>query len=111
MLELEEVEMIFRKEIAMRKVSFAAVFWTFALAIPFTIIALFGVAYIDLHFSAIAQAIASFEAATSATGRGWLVELSARSPELVGMVVGLIVMLTIYFFVQGPANTAKKKNN
>ena len=86
----------------MRKVSFTAVFWTFALAIPFTIIALAGVAYIDLHFSVIAQAIAQFEAATSAAGRGWLAELSARSPELVGMLVGLVVMLTIYLFVKRP---------
>lgn len=95
----------------MRKVSFAAVFWTFALAVPFTIIALAGVAYVDLNFSKIAQAIARFEAVTSATGRGWLMELSERSPELVGMVVGLVVMLTIYIFVQRPvkaANTSKK---
>ncbi len=95
----------------MRKVSFAAVFWTFALAVPFTIIALFGVAYVDLNFSAIAQAIARFEATTSATGRGWLVEFSERSPELVGMVVGLIVILTIYFFVQRPANTINPPKN
>jgi FtsH-binding integral membrane protein len=91
----------------MRKAPFVAVFWTFALAIPFTIIALAGVAYVDLHFSEIAVAIANFEAATSATGRGWLTELSARSPELVGMVVGLIVMLTIYLFVQRPSTTIK----
>ena len=90
----------------MRKVSFVAVFWTFALAIPFTIIALAGVAYIDLHFSVIAQAIAQFSATTSATGRGWLVEISERSPELVGMLVGLIVMLTIYLFSQRPTKTA-----
>ena len=90
----------------MRKVSFVAVFWTFALAIPFTVIALAGVAYIDTHFSVIAQAIARFEAVTSATGRGWLVELSERAPELVGMLVGLIVMLTIYLFSQRPTKTA-----
>lgn len=91
----------------MRKAPFVAVFWTFALAIPFTIIALAGVAYVDLHFSEIAQAIANFEVATSATGRGWITELSARSPELVGMVVGLVVMLTIYLFVQRPTKTIK----
>ncbi len=96
----------------MRKLPSTAVFWTFALAIPFTIIALAGVAYVDLHFSGIAQAIARFEAATSATGRGWITELSARSPELVGMVVGMFVILTIYLFVQRPTktvNATKKK--
>jgi len=95
----------------MRKVPFVTVFWTFALAIPFTILALGGVAYIDLHFSEIAAAITSFNAATSATGRGWLTELSERSPELMGMVVGLAVMLTIYLFLQQPAkagNPSKK---
>ena len=89
----------------MRKVPFVAVFLTFALAIPFTVIALAGVAYVDMHFSEIALAIANFESATSATGRGWLVEFSARSPELVGMLVGMIVILTIYLFVQRPAKT------
>ncbi len=91
----------------MRKLPSAAVFWTFALAIPFTIIALAGVAYIDLHFSEISLAIARFETATSATGRGWITELSARSPELVGMLVGMIVILTIYAFVQRPDRTVK----
>jgi hypothetical protein len=91
----------------MRKISFVAVFWTFALAIPFTIIALAGVAYIDLNFSTIAQAIARFEATTLATGRGWLMEFSERAPELVGMLVGLIVMLTIYLFVQRPSKVAE----
>jgi FtsH-binding integral membrane protein len=93
----------------MRKAPFVAVFWTFALAIPFTIIALAGVAYVDFHFSEMALAIANFEAATSATGRGWLTELSARSPELVGMVIGLIVMLTIYLFAQQPATKVRVK--
>lgn len=89
----------------MRKVQFTAVFWTFALAIPFTIIALAGVAYVDLHFSEIAQAIAQFEAATSATGRGWVTELSGRAPELEGMLIGMIVILTIYLFVRTPARS------
>ena len=87
----------------MRKMQFTAVFWTFALAVPFTVIALAGVAYIDLHFSEIALAIAKFDSATSATGRGWIVELSERAPELVGMIVGMVVILTIYLFVRRPA--------
>lgn len=90
----------------MRKAPFVAVFWTFALAIPLTIIALAGVAYADLYFSKIAQAIANFEAITSASGRGWLAELSSRAPELEGMLIGMIVMLTIYLFVRKPAKTA-----
>jgi hypothetical protein len=92
----------------MRKLQSTAVFWTFVLAIPFTILALFGIAYLDLHFSQIAEAIARFNALTSATGRGWMIELSERSPELVGMLVGMIVILTIFVFVQRPSHTAKE---
>jgi hypothetical protein len=90
----------------MRKVPFAAVFWTFALAIPFTILALAGVAYIDLHFSAIAQAIADFERAVS-TG-GLVSELWARFPEVLGMVIGMIVIFTIYLFVRKPAQSVNQ---
>jgi hypothetical protein len=90
----------------MRKVPFVAVFWTFALAIPFTILALAGVAYIDLHFSAIAQAIADFERAVS-TG-GLVSELWARFPEVLGMVIGMIVIFTIYLFVRKPAQSVNQ---
>ena len=91
----------------MLKVPFTAVFWTFAIAIPVTIIALAGVAYIDMHFSEIAMAIAQFERSTSVTGRGWAAEFSARAPELVGMVVGMAVILTIYLFVRRPSKHVK----
>jgi hypothetical protein len=94
----------------MLKIPFTAVFWTFAIAIPLTIIALAGVAYIDMHFSEIALAIAQFELATSATGRGWVTEFSERAPELVGMLVGMIVILTIYLFVRRPTKRAKASN-
>ncbi|MCJ7432842.1 MAG: hypothetical protein MUO77_05075 [Anaerolineales bacterium] len=92
----------------MRKVPFVAVFWTFALAVPFTILALAGVAYVDLHFSAIAQAIANFEQAVS-TG-GLASELWARFPEVLGMVIGMIVIFTIYLFVRKPAQSVEQEN-
>jgi hypothetical protein len=87
----------------MRKVPFVAVFWTFALAVPFTILALAGVAYVDLHFSAIAQAIADFEQAISSGKAGLVSELWARFPEVLGMLIGMIVIFTIYLFVRKPA--------
>ena len=93
----------------MRKIPFVAVFWTFALALPFTIFALAGVAYVDLHFSEITQAITAFERQTSITGRGCIAELSARLPELEGMLVGMIVILTIYLFVRKPAQAVNIK--
>lgn len=90
----------------MLKVPFAGVFWTFALAVPFTIIALAGVAYVDLHFSEITLALLSFEQAVTAGGRGFVAEFAQRFPEVLGMVIGMIVILTIYVFVRQPAGSA-----
>jgi len=92
----------------MRKVPFAGVFWTFALAVPFTIIALAGVAYVDLHFSEITLAVMSFEQAVTAGGRGFAAEFAGRFPEVLGMVIGMIVILTIYLFVRQPAQAIKR---
>jgi hypothetical protein len=91
-----------RKEATMRKVPLVAVFWVFALALPFTIIALAGVAYINLHFSEMVQAIRNLEQATTAGGRGWVAETAQRLPELAGMVIGMIVIYTIYIFMRKP---------
>ena len=84
----------------MRKVPLVAVFWTFALALPFTILALVGMAYIDNHFSEIAAAIANLEQLTAAGTKTWAIEGSQRFPELAGMLIGLLVILTIYLFVR-----------
>lgn len=87
------------------KVPFAAVFWTFALAIPFTFIALAGVAYIDFHFSEITLAVLGFEQAVTAGGRGFVAEFAQRFPEILGMLIGMIIILTIYLFVRQPAKS------
>jgi hypothetical protein len=87
----------------MRKVPFAAAFWIFALALPFTILALAGIAYVDLHFSVIAQTISNFEQRVSSNGAGLASELWARFPEILGMVIGLIVIFTIFVFVRQSA--------
>jgi hypothetical protein len=87
----------------MRKVPFVAAFWIFTLAVPFTILALAGIAYVDLHFSVIAQTIANFENAVSSNGAGLVSELWARFPEVLGMVIGMIVIFTIYIFVRQSA--------
>ena len=92
------------------KAPFTAVFWTFSLAIPFTFIALAGIAYIDLHFSEITLAVLSFEQAVTAGGRGFVAEFAQRFPEILGMLIGMIVILTIYVFVRQPAESASKRN-
>ena len=89
----------------MFKVPFSGVFWTFALAVPFTIIALAGVAYVDLHFSEITLALLRLEQTVTAGGRGFVAEFAQRFPELMGMVIGMVVILTIYLFVRQPAKS------
>jgi hypothetical protein len=91
------------------KAPFAAVFWTFGLAIPFTFIALAGVAYIDLHFSEITLAMMSFEQAVTAGGRGFVAEFAQRFPEVLGMLIGMIVILTIYLFSRQSAESAVQR--
>ncbi len=66
----------------MRKAPLIAIFWFFALAVPATVIALVGVAYIDLNFSKIVQSLVELERATTAGGRGWVAETAERLPEL-----------------------------
>jgi quinol-cytochrome oxidoreductase complex cytochrome b subunit len=87
----------------MKKVPFVAAFWTFALALPFTILALAGVSYVDLHFSGIAQSISNFEREVSSNRAGLASELWARFPEVLGMVIGMIVIFTIFVFVRQSA--------
>ena len=84
----------------MRKVQIHATFWTFIIAVPFTFLALIGVAYLTENLTLIANAISIFSRNLSVGGRGLVVEFSARWPEVAGMVIGMIVILTIYLFAQ-----------
>ncbi len=90
----------------MRKVQLFATFWTLVIAIPFTVLALIGVAYLTEHLTQIINAITDFSRNISVGGRGIVLEFSARWPEIAGMVIGMIVILTIYLFAQG-ANKAE----
>jgi hypothetical protein len=91
----------------MRKVQFHATFWTLVIAIPFTVLALVGVAYLTVNLTRITNAVVKFGNQLSVGGRGLVLEFSARWPEVAGMVIGMIVILTIYLFAQG-ANKAEE---
>jgi hypothetical protein len=91
----------------MRKVQFFAGFWTIVIAIPFTVLALVGVAYLTEHLTQIISLIYEFSRKISVGGRGLILEFSARWPEVAGMVIGMIVILTIYLFAQN-ANKAEE---
>lgn len=91
----------------MKKVQFFASFWTLVIAIPFTFLALVGVAYLTENLTQIINAITKFSREISVGGRGLVLEFSARWPEIAGMVIGMIVILTIYLFAQS-ANKAEE---
>ena len=90
------------------QVPLVAVFWFFALGVPFTILAIVGVAYLDTHYSQIVESILRLEQMTTAGGRGWVAETAERLPELAGMIIGMIVMYTIYIFLREPARAQQK---
>lgn len=79
----------------MRKVGFLTVFWTLMIAIPFTALALSVAAYTTTHLGEIATWIANASRATTVGGRGWIIEMAERWPEIAGMVVGQIIILVI----------------
>jgi hypothetical protein len=84
----------------MRKVPLVAVIWTMALAIPFTALALSTVAYITDHLISLASSLVQFGQATSRVGQPWLSLVAERMPELIGMVVGQLILLVIVFLVR-----------
>ena len=92
----------------MRKVQFAAVFWTMVLAIPLTALALSIVAYTTEHLTQISTTIANFSLATTAGGRGWVLEFAQRWPELAGMVIGQLVILMILLIARQSAKADEK---
>jgi hypothetical protein len=91
----------------MRRVQFTAAFWTLVIAIPFTVLALLGVAFLTENLTIISRAISEFSRNITVGGRGLFIEFSARWPEIAGMVIGMIVLLTIYLFAQS-ANKAEE---
>jgi hypothetical protein len=94
----------------MRKVQFFASFWTLVIAIPFTVLALIGVAYLTENLTIIYRAISEFSRNITVGGRGLFIEFSARWPEIAGMVIGMIVILTIFLFAQNANKVEQNKN-
>jgi hypothetical protein len=84
----------------MRKVQFIAVVWTLLLAIPFTVIAISGLAFWTANLTEISTALANFNQTVSVGGRGLMVEISERWPEVAGMIVGQVVILFIFLLVR-----------
>ena len=93
----------------MKKVQFFALFWTLALAIPFTVLALSGVALLTENLTVINQATMNFSQSITAGGRGLMAEIAERWPEVAGMIIGQIVILTILLFARSANQTENSK--
>jgi hypothetical protein len=94
----------------MRKVQFTAVLWTLILAVPLTAIALSLLAYTTEHLTQISTAIASFSRDVSAGGRGIVLEFAQRWPEIAGMIIGQVVLLTIFLVARQSHKTQENEN-
>jgi hypothetical protein len=92
----------------MRKVQLTAVLWTMILAVPLTALALSLAAYTTEHLTQIATSVATFSRDISAGGRGFVLEFAQRWPEIAGMVIGQIVILTIFLFAR---SSSKEKDS
>lgn len=110
MIQADIDPIVMQMECHMRKVQFFASFWTIVIAIPFTILALIGSAYLTEHMTQILKAISDFGQKISVGGRGLILEFSARWPEVAGMVIGMIVILTIFLFAQNVNKEEEAKN-
>lgn len=92
----------------MRKVQLTAVVWTMILAVPLTALALSLAAYTTEHLTQIATTAATFSRDISAGGRGFILEFAQRWPEIAGMIIGQIVILTIFLFAR---SSGKEKDS
>jgi hypothetical protein len=84
----------------MRKVQMYAIVWMLMLALPFTVIALVGTAYITNHLGDIANAVSEL-----VNWRGLAVEGSARWPEIAGMIIGQLLILSILLIARRNGST------
>jgi hypothetical protein len=69
------------------------------IAVPLTALALSLVAYTTDHYIEIANALVNFGRSISVGGRGFVTELSARWPEVAGMIIGQLVIMIILLLV------------
>jgi hypothetical protein len=84
----------------MRRVQWIAVFWTLLLAIPFTTIAISGLALWTANLTEISTVMANLDKSLSVGGRGLMLEISGRWPEVAGMIVGQLLILIIFLLVR-----------
>jgi hypothetical protein len=95
----------------MSKVQFSAVFWTLLLAIPLTALAISITAYLTEHLVEIGTTIMVISRETSISARGWILEFAERWPEVAGMIIGQLVIMTILIFARRKELAENRKTN
>jgi hypothetical protein len=93
----------------MKKLQFLTVFWTLFLAIPLTALGISIAAYLTDHLGQILND--GLSAASTLGGLGWIVEFSARWPEIAGMIVGQLVIMMILVLVRREKLTEDPKES
>jgi hypothetical protein len=94
----------------MRKVQLTAVFWTLLIAVPITALALSLLAYTTEHLTQLTTSLVTLSRDASIGGRGILLEFAQRWPEIAGMIIGQVVLLTIFIVVRQSKKTEEKTN-
>jgi len=95
----------------MRKVQIVAVFWTMILAIPLTALALSLLAYTTENLTQISTSVVNFSRDVTAGGRGLVLEIAQRWPEVAGMIIGQIVILMILFVARRNGKVEESKSD
>ncbi len=93
----------------MRKIQFTAVLWTLILAVPITAVALSLLAYTTEHLTQLTTNFVSFSREASMGGRGIVLEFAQRWPEIAGMIIGQVALLTIFLIARQSSKAEKKK--
>ncbi len=93
----------------MRKIQFTAVLWTLILAVPITAVALSLLAYTTEHLTQLTTNLVSFSQEASIGGRGIVLEFAQRWPEIAGMIIGQVVLLTIFLIARQSSKAENKK--
>ena len=92
----------------MRKVQLTAVLWTMILAVPITALALSLLAYTTEHLTQITTALVRYSRDASIGGRGIVLEFAQRWPEIAGMIIGQVVLLTIFLVARKSSKVENK---
>jgi hypothetical protein len=87
----------------MRKLQFAAAFWTIIIALPFTLMAIVLSAYISNHLIALYRSVATYFQEWAFLSRDILFEA-----EIAGLLAGVLIIVGVLLLTNMVSNQEKK---